>query len=274
MRRRWWLFVVAGAASPAIVAGDITIATWESDAHHVVLAPLRASFAVHARAASAWLLGGTWAAPPGARALDRFEEQLLDATFASLHYTFEKDGKSSTRVYHAMSGAVVPWPVPGMTPNADIGTYIRLRAGEAWAHAVAGERTAIEASPLGDAMPIDIYTASAEYKAIRSVERDIDAGLVPRAGRAVFFTSRTPCQVCEAALRYFARRYTTSLHVHHLADPGTVVAQRFVRERRAYLSTLRVTLSPAGPPSRLTVPSSGGPQLRCPAVAPAQVNPT
>jgi hypothetical protein len=252
---------------------ELTITRWELDPHLVVMAPLQASFALHARAASWWLLGGTWSAAVTSRAIDRFEEQWLDATVGSLHYTYELDGKEHTRVYHAVSGAEIPFPVEGLSPREAFATYVGTRHGEVWAHAEPDEPTSIEVSPLTDDMPLDIYTSSAEYKAMRSIERDVEAGVVPSGGRAVYFTSRTPCTVCEGALRYFARRYTQALAVHHMADPGTPMSLRFIRERRAFFATLRASIPSFS--KAYSVDGAFAPitALRCPIAVPADTAP-
>lgn len=261
------IFFAVALFAPAATASDITIVQWSDDPHQVVLGPLRASFAVHARAAGRWFLGGTWNTSVTAPIIDRFEEQFLDATFGSLHYTYVQGGIEITRVYHSMSGATVPWPITGMTPRLPFDRYLSVRQGEAWAHAEQGEATAIATAPLVDDMPLDIYVASAEYKAIRSVERDIQSGAVASGGRAIYFTSRKPCQVCEASLRYFAQRYTGAFQVNRIGDTGMSLARRFMRERRAFLATLRAALPPPDSGRRVIGAPAGALLLRCPVAA-------
>lgn len=222
-------------------AGNATFVQWDSDPHDTLIGPLRASFALHVRAASRWLADSTWDTPPSEGALDLFNEQYLDATVVSLHYTFIRDGVEETRVYHAMSGDDRPWSVPGLAPLLDYALYVRPRRGEVWAKVTEGERTSIESSPLIDDMPLDIYTASAEYKAMRSVEREIESRVVPAQGQAVFFVSRPSCRVCESAINYFARRYASETLIHRIADAGSPLSERFVRDRRAFLSTVRAS---------------------------------
>ncbi|UPG90655.1 hypothetical protein L2Y96_02460 [Luteibacter aegosomaticola] len=252
-------FVVVCLFMPGVAnAGNVTFVEWDADPHDTLVGPLRASFALHARAASRWLVDGTWEAPVTPRAIHLFAEQYMDATFASLHYTFVRNGQEQTRIYHAMSGDDAPWSVKGMTPLLDYRLYVRPRRGEIWARRVDGETTSIESSPLVDDMPLDIYTASAEYKAMRSVERDIEAKLVEPQGQAVFFISRPSCKVCESAIHYFARRYASDTRVHRIADAGSPLSERFIRDRRAFLSTVWASLPAA----------SGKANFACPAAIP------
>jgi hypothetical protein len=241
---------------PSARAGNVTYTRWDSDTHDTLVGPLRESFALHVRAASRWLIDATWVTPVTPRLLELFGEQYMDATYVSLHYTFMRDGKEETRVYHAMSGEASPWPIHGMTPVLDYAAYVKPRRNEVWATVVAGEVTAIVSAPVIDDMPRDIYTASAEYKAMRSVERDIDAKRVPAQGKAVFFVSRPSCSVCQSAINFFAQFYASDTQVNQIVDAGSPLSERFVRDRLAFLSTVRASMTPDAHTAHRTCPAA------------------
>lgn len=253
----WMSFVV-----PSVVhAGTMEYRRWDSDLHDVVMAPLRASFAMHARAAADWLLDGPQTSRLSRHELDLFDEQFLDATFVAVHYTYRHGTGDVTRVYYAMSGSDEPWPIESEAAKAHyvaegmfveettvvstrkpFSEYVRVPAGVVWALVEPGEKTSIEAGAVNADDDSTIYTGSAEYKAMRSIERDIQAGVIPSHGNVVVFASRKPCRACDVALRNFAVRYAGDMWVNLIDDPGTWISRRFMRDRQAFMTTVRASL--------------------------------
>lgn len=254
----FWISVVVPCAAHA---GTMEYRRWDSDPHDVVMAPLRASFSMHARAAARWLLDGQDVSRLTRHDLDLFDEQFLDATFVAAHYTYRHGESDVTRVYYAMSGNNEPWAIESdagrsryvaegifledvavVSTRRPFSEYMRVPSGAVWAHAEPGEKTSIESGAVNANDIPTIYTGSAEFKAMRSIERDIQAGLVPSHGNVAVFASRKPCQACDVALRNFALRYAGGMWVNMIDDPGTWISRRFLRDRQAFMMTVRASL--------------------------------
>lgn len=244
-----------------VQAGTMEYRRWDSDPHDVVMAPLRASFSMHARAAARWLMDGQDVSRLSRHDLDLFDEQFLDSTFIAAHYTYRHGASDVTRVYYAMSGNSEPWPIESeasrshyvaeglfvedptvVSTRRPFSEYMRVPSGAVWAHAEPGDKSAIEAGAVNADDPSTIYTGSAEFKVMRDIEKDIQAGLVPSRGNVAVFVSRKPCQACDVALRNFALRYAGDMWVNMIDDPGSWISQRFLRDRQAFMMTVRASL--------------------------------
>lgn len=177
----------------------------------------------------------------------KLRSKVQDATLVRIEYTYEKDGKTVTRVYHGRSGhslRTIFDRVPKKPGSSDSGTEspatdssdatgvveaddIAMDAAEAKyypaetafdlrARKLPASTSRLEASVV-DGMD---HSWDAELKTLRRIEYDIEKKIVPRGGRVIGYVSKTVCESCRKAIDAFARIFDADGTIYQLIDPG------------------------------------------------------
>lgn len=192
------------------------------------------------------------------------EERLLESTFVTLIYTYQaNDGVPRARTYYAMSGRRVTRS--GMRDpvlSADIDDYL-----DPWPGDVASVRLVQSASRVPWGMP-EVRADSpwdmqdAEIKAIRSLEKDMNDGVVEQHGTATVFTSRPSCIACSQAMHNFANAYSVSVISKEVALSARGRPSRlqiaFLAKRVAYAATVRSSVHDWASLRPVDMPVRGG----------------
>ncbi|HXP00304.1 MAG TPA: hypothetical protein VN813_07365 [Luteibacter sp.] len=227
------------------VAGTITIETGEGN----VSALLQRDAFAFTDAVSQALFDATSAAPT-TQVYVTLRSKVQGATIARIEYTFEKNGKTITRVYHGHSGHSLQTMIekalkrPGgggsgsesatsdSSGGSDIAeaddiardasegrfyppdTEFDIRAPK-----LPSESSALESIDIGGR---DIHAWDAELKTLRRIEADIERNIVPRGGRITGYVSKTVCESCRHAIEQFAKLADADGTVYELIEPSPV----------------------------------------------------
>lgn len=223
-------------------AGDIAIETGEGN----VAALLERDANVFADALGKAVVDFT-PSPPLSKTFIMLRSKVQGATIARIEYTYEKDGKTMTRVYHGRSGHSLKTifdRVSKKSASSDSGNDspvtdsgdatgvieaddIAMDAAEAKyyptetaldlrARKLPESASRLEASVV-DSMD---HSWDAELKALRRIEYDIEKKVVPRGGRVIGYVSKTVCESCRKVIDTFARLFDTNGTIYQLIEPG------------------------------------------------------
>lgn len=249
--------LVALGGAPAARAVEITTYEWDNDVNDFLIERLAESFAHHVDPAVRWFVSETEGLPVGRHSFRDFSRQFLSATYAEFVYTYHEHGIERSRTYFASSGELQPRLAAGngRRPYLDF-----VASGPTEVHAVllAGNQSELTHIPLDDGRGDHARRNDAELKAVRSIERDIRAGRVPRGGEVTAFVSQRMCDSCARAVQMFANAYDVTVYINTPTHTGTWASFRFMRKRKSFLEAARASLPTRfnnGPPG----PSSGGP---------------
>lgn len=201
--------------------GGVTELAVEHDEDQMMMTWLCVALNDYENAMANWLLDASQESGGvlSRQALARFQTQLRRATFAYFEYSYEIEGTRYSRIYLAASGrsfsTYVDPRATGLTPPARADAEYFL-ADDVVRHATAGpsENSDVTAQPNRPSMPN--RNNDAEIKALQSIMRDIDAGIVVPGGRLLGFVSKQPCDSCSAALRQFALETRSDVHINYV----------------------------------------------------------
>ena len=253
--------------APASIAqssppGGVTEVAVEHDDDHMMMTWLGVALNDYANAMANWLLDATRheGGPVSERTLLRFQAQLRRATFAYFEYSYEIEGIRHSRIYLAASGR-------------SFGTYINPRASGLVApqkldadyfasddvvrHASAGVVPGSDVTAVPHTRDMPNRGNDAEIKALQSIMRDMDAGVVEPRGQLVGFVSKQPCDSCSAAMRQFAVETHSEVHINYIhganEDGLRTPAWMALRQAREAIIADLVTLltAPVSTPPRL-----------------------
>lgn len=174
--------------------------------------------------------------------------RIHGATLARIDYSYEKNGSTHVRSYHARSGrsmaviADLAYAKSNQggssatesgdtdTPSVDSGVAddVARDAGEAIFYpadtptnvrvaALPDTASPIESVDIGDGKS---HATDAEIKIARRIDADIQQGVVPRNGKLTGYVSKTVCESCRNALGELAMRHDIDGTVYHLIEPG------------------------------------------------------
>lgn len=257
--------IAAGLAfgyQPQASAMQYTTEAWHQDEAEVVTPFLVSSFLYFAVPTSAWYMDQLGGATVDRETFVRFAETVASATYATLVYTYRRDGVQHSRIYFARSGSMAPRNgLPGM--RGSIESYFPAFDGvEVRSTIVPGERSRIRFTPIETDDRPDARRNDAEYQAVRTIERDIISGAVAQGGTVVAYVSRPPCTSCAQAMRTFAELYDINMHVNYLPGQGTAIHQRLRRGNWRYLDTVWAKVGSARPrPGPTPPPDPSAPGL-------------
>lgn len=243
--------------------GGVTQLAVEQDDDHMMMTWLGVALDDYANAMANWLAdaahenGGLLSQ----RALLRFQNQLRRATFAYFEYSYEADGAQHSRIYLAASGRsfatyIDPRASGLVAPDKPDAAY--FASDDVVRHASAGASENSDVTPVpgaGTSMPN--RGNDAEIKALQSIMRDIDAGLVEPRGHLLGFVSKQPCDSCSAAMRQFVTETHSEIHINYIhgANEDGLRTPAWMALRRAReaiiddLTTMFAAPDSASPPS-------------------------
>lgn len=194
------------------------------------------------------------------RAYTGFRIEWAKATAAQVKYRWiDSAGKPRTTLYHGLSGRVAAAAVPHestslVVPSFDMPDWAQYYPDvnpNVYARVPEGERSILEESMAGDSTVRLGRGYDAEMRALRTIERDILAGNIPRGGVIAAWVSQPPCQACRKAFQIFSDAYHVNINVIHLPayDPaatGNVRLFQMTKNRMLRDFHLRVENERAG----------------------------
>ncbi|HEY4293816.1 hypothetical protein [Luteibacter sp.] len=165
--------------------------------------------------------------------MDNIRARAIGMTVARFEYTYEINGRSFTKVYHARSGRSVGGTVAdaryGSGGTSDSGTMNEdiLREAQETEYYPRDTPFNVRARNLtpvpGSGIVAQGPRSDAELKAVRAIQTNIEDGIIPRGGTLTAYVSKTPCQSCTNAIRNFAEEYNVDGTVHFMIEgKGTV----------------------------------------------------
>lgn len=250
------------AADPPPSAGVTQLAV-EHDDDHMMMTWLGVALNDYANAMANWLLDAArqHGGPLSQRALLRFQTQLRRATFAYFEYSYEVDGVRHSRIYLAASGRPfatyidprAPELVAPVKPDAEY-----FAADDVIRHASVGAVDNSEVTAVPHTRTLPNRGNDAEIKALQSILRDIDAGVVEPRGHLVGFVSKQPCDSCNLAMRQFAAETQSEVHINYIhganEDGLRTPAWMALRQAREAIITDLVTMLTAPEPTPSPLP--------------------
>jgi hypothetical protein len=267
------LGTACGLFAPWADAGDLQIATIRgAESVPVGIADmLHRSLAYHSVAVEQWFKDATAHVPVVRNDYVPLRGHFQKATYAELEYSYEQDGEMRTVVYHAVSGNDAPYylkspasqpstpksPVPGETApgwstTKHFDEYFPTSDVQSRARILASDNTELfsDDTLVDDKFP---HGRDAELKGVRSIERDIQAGKIPRGGTIQAAVSKPVCGSCQAAVRKFADIYDVDVHVTEFGE-GSQAWSSFASARkeiaqRIWGHTVQRQTSGSGPSS-------------------------
>lgn len=180
---------------------------------------------------------------------EALEEAMRGATVARLEYHFTVNGFPNVRVYHAMGGrslssiarSIFEGPTRPGTPDSplsptdfdseDDSVAPRLPVAEEAAVDLADSRFYTGFGEVGVRAPVRARGSSVldafvvaekdrlfdpEFKALRSIEKDLQDQVVPRGGSIRGSVSELVCTSCEGAMKRFSETYAVDIRLSHL----------------------------------------------------------
>jgi hypothetical protein len=254
-RSRVFLFALSLAAMPWLASAGV-IGIDKAEGSNVV-ALLSAEGRMHVDAMQAMLLSERPAlVEKGTRRFFKnISGRMHGATLARIDYSYEMNGSTHVRSYHARSGRSMALiadlanakprqdgssateSVDTDAPSVDSGVIddATRDAGEAIFYppdtpadvrvaALPDDASPIESVDIGDDKS---HATDAEIKIARRIDADIQQGVVPGHGKLTGYVSKTVCESCTNALNELAMRHDIDGMVYHLiepdpARPGTV----------------------------------------------------
>lgn len=233
MKRTPWRSMARTALLVAFVAASslsqaqsppptgVTQVAVESDDDDMMMTWLGIALRDYANAMANWLLDASRESgkPLTLRALERFQTQLRRATFAYFEYSYEVNGVRHSRIYLAASGRsfatyISPFAGGLVAPAKQDADY--FMSDDVVRHSMAGEGQDSNVTPLPHRPPLPNRGNDAEIKALQSIIRDVDAGVVRPYGNLIGFVSKQPCDSCSAAMRRFAEETHSEVHVNYV----------------------------------------------------------
>jgi hypothetical protein len=259
--------IVASCLAVALPAGAVVVGTriLHDDPNGNAVNALMNGFRFHADGLSARFIdrANQGIAPATPRTWQAFAQRLQLSTFVTLIYTYQRnDGVSNMRTYYAMSGSrgsVESGPESLLTP--DLADWLDPWPGEIMATLQDDTRTRVpwHLPTIRPEAPWDLQDA--EIKAVRTLEKDLAAGVVEKGGLATVFVSGPVCLACSQAMNNFANAYELSLVVNENRASGSQTNHLYRARQAAYLATVRSSLigrerfrPAAAPPTLGTVP--------------------
>lgn len=233
MKRTSWRSMARAALLGTLVAASsvsraqsplptgVTQVAVEHDDDDMMMTWLGVALRDYANAMANWLLDASHESgrPLSLRALERFQTQLRRATFAYFEYSYEVNGVRHSRIYLAASGRtfatyIAPSANDLVAPAKQDADY--FMSDDVVRHSMAGEGQQSNVAPRPHRPPLPNRGNDAEIKALQSIIRDIDAGLVMPNGNLLGFVSKQPCDSCSAAMRQFAEETHSEVHVNYV----------------------------------------------------------
>ncbi|SKB42888.1 hypothetical protein [Luteibacter sp. 22Crub2.1] len=226
----------AAAAIALLLASSITVAGTvkyiEVTSPEAMLAAkenLVSTFKYHLRGAQRYA-AAHGPATTTERAYTGFRMEWAKATAAQVKYRWiDSTGRPRTTLYHGLSGRVAAAALPRETgvpvPSFDMPDWAQYYSDvnpNVYARIPDGEHSILEESMAGDSTARLGRGYDAEMRALRTIERDILAGNIPRGGVIAAWVSQPPCQACRKAFQIFSDAYHVNIHVIHLPayEPG------------------------------------------------------
>lgn len=204
-----------------------------SDREAVTVGMLRESYDYHLDAAGRMVSTHTERMLTSAD-LDRLAHRWSTATVARFEYTYVRHGKTTTVVYHAISGREANQILD--IPIADMSTF--YGTGGASRPALIGPA---KGSRL--AVPEAGHIIDAEVKAVRTIEEGILAGELPQGGRLRAWVSQPVCSSCKGVISSFETAYGVRTTINQWGISDELVADSPFRQlsnhRRRGSSRLR-----------------------------------
>ncbi|HEY4092430.1 MAG TPA: deaminase domain-containing protein [Luteibacter sp.] len=258
MKRRYLL----AAALSFIVAQPSHAAEWHTrafatDPKNLVMTPLLDAFRFHAEAASAWYLDELNGDLVSRTKFERFGRAVSSATYGAFEYTYMKDGVRHTRVYYAMSGPDNPFTAlgPAGRPMAD---FIAQDSTRIHAYLRSSDRSSLVATEVEGDQPGGQHQRDAELKALRTIERDMQAGVVTSGGALHAFISQPMCDSCEHVMHQFSAQYNVDINVDYLEGELSEAYRRFRILANRFMDTVLVHIRHPEGPGHPTPPPSAG----------------
>ncbi|MGF6493784.1 hypothetical protein ABIE56_001968 [Luteibacter sp. 621] len=220
-----------------------------ADPHNIVITPLIDAFRFHADPVSTWYLDQLDGSLVSRQRFLTFSTAVARATYAAFEYTYIKDGVSRTRIYYSMSGQDEP-PTDLPRSGSPLSSYFVEDATRIHAYMAETDESLITWTQTEDDDTGYRHKRDAEFKAVRSIERDIRRGIVTRDGTLQAFVSQPMCDSCEHVMHQLGRLYGVNINVAYLEGNMSQAYRQFRLMLNRYMDTLLV---------RVNEPRRGGP---------------
>lgn len=248
------------------LAAEWRAQAFANDPNDVVMPAVLDAFRFHAEPASAWYLDQLKGELVPYNKFMVFHHEMVRATYAAFEYTYVQDGRSRTRIYYAMSGRNDP--LTGLTnPAPHLSTYIVEDSTRVHAFASSNDRTTLMATQLEGESSSAVHARDAEFKALRTIERDIQQRVVSRGGSLTAFISQPMCDSCEHVMHQFSDIYGVDMSVNYLEGDMSAAYYRFRGVVQGFMNTLLVRVrgrDAAGPaPGSAPGPTPPPPAAMC-----------
>jgi len=245
-----------------LVAAPVHAVEWHTrafatDPKNIVMAPLLDAFRFHAEAGSTWYLDQLHGDLVSRQKFERFARSMSSATYGAFEYTFTRNGVESTRVYYAMSGPDNPFTALG-PPTRPMADYIAQDSTRIHAYISDSDRSSIVATEVEGDHDEGQHRRDAELKAVRTIERDMQAGTVTPGGRLQAYISQPMCDSCEHVMHRFSAQYDVDINVAYLEGDLSEAYRRFRGVANRFMDTVLVHIRhPGGPGHPTPAPSAG-----------------
>lgn len=244
-------------ASFSAAANEWRVQAFADDPNDVVMPALLDAFRFHAEPASAWYLDQLNGRYVPYDKFMVFHREISRATYAAFEYTYTQDGRRRTRIYYAMSGRNDP--LTGLaTPASHLASYIVEDSTRVHAYASTFDRSTLRATQLEDEQSSAQHARDAEFKALRSIERDIQQRVVTRGGSITAFISQPMCDSCEHVMHQFSEIYGVDISVNYLEGGMSQAYYRFRGAVQGFMNTLLVRARGNDKPGPTPPPPAAG----------------
>jgi hypothetical protein len=258
MIRRFIFALAAIFMTSVAMAND----TWkvkglQTDPENTVIALLIRAFKFHMDPAATWYLEQIGPRRVSHDTFHDFRRSMTKATFGVFEYTYTRKGEdgepvSYTRIYYAMSGPADPYTGFGLAARP-LRDYIQSGPLGIHAYISPHDRSSIHSTEVQGDSTATQHQRDAELKAVRTIERDIQANIVPRGGRLQAFISQPMCNSCEHVMHEFERQYGVTINITHLEGNYSRAYESFRRQIEDYLDSVYLLVYPS--PNRLRGPT-------------------
>lgn len=144
--------------------------------------------------------------------LERLANRWMRATVARFEYTYVTGRRSSTVVYHALSGREA---------TEILGVQGSSIEHEVTRHTVHRPVSAIRMPGSQLVLPAEGHLLDAEVKGLRALERDIRGGVIPGGGRLKVWASQPVCASCRALVDSFESTLAIDTTIYQWQHAGS-----------------------------------------------------
>ncbi|MGA7439205.1 MAG: hypothetical protein WBW32_13875 [Luteibacter sp.] len=246
IRKGLYLAVTLLVSSPSS-AYEWRARAFGTDPQNIVMTPLIDAFRFHAEPAAVWYLEELGGNLVSREKFERFSRSVAGATYGAFEYTYTREGVRRTRIYYAMSGPDSPFTALG-PPSRPMADFIAQDGTRVHAYVGVTDQTRLVSTEIEGDHAQGQHRNDAELKAARTIERDIQRGIVTRGGTLQAYVSQPMCDSCEHVLHQMGALYDIDINVDYLEADMSEAYRRFRTMVGRFMDTVLVHIRhPDGP---------------------------